>query len=224
PVRLWPPRENGPIGTGALLSRDRRNVCSSAAACPCTSWTLAKMASVCGTFLGTALGHLAQAEAQGIQLETDRLPTRELLLGVALALDQLPADLGGRQPAIQPGGLERRVGLAMVLGDGPDVVEQVGQVEFGRLAPPAGGGVPAGNAGAGCVLGLAHGVAAPTEAALGLALADRQVGDRTRHKAPPGSAGEGVSRFANERGHLRTQFHRAASLQEEAANVQMLEN
>ena len=78
----------------------------------------------------------------------------ELGVGVALALDQLAADLGGGQAAVQPGGLERRVGLAMVLGDGPDVVEQMGQVELRRLAAAAGGGVAAGDAGAGLALGL----------------------------------------------------------------------
>ena len=208
------------MATGALLSRERRSVCPSAAACSCTSLTLAKMASVCGTFLGPALGHLAQAEAQGVQLGPDRLPAGELRVGVALALDQLAADLGGGQAAVQPGGLERRVGLAMVLGDGPDVVEQMGQVELRRLAAAAGGGVAAGDAGAGFALHLAGGVAAPAEGALGLALAEGQLGQGAGHVAAAGGAGEGIGRVADERNHFGTQPHRDASLQREAVNVQ----
>jgi hypothetical protein len=113
--------------------------------------------------LGAALGHLAQPQAQGVQLGADGRGAGQLLVAVALALDQLAADLGGREAAVQAGGPECRVGLAVVLGDGADVIEKPGEAGLGRLAPAAGGGVQASDAGAGLALGLADGVAAPAE-------------------------------------------------------------
>jgi hypothetical protein len=53
------------------------------------------MASVSFTFLGTALDHGAQTEAQEVELGGDGLHGGQLLVGVAAALDQLLADLGG---------------------------------------------------------------------------------------------------------------------------------
>ena len=44
------------------------------------------MASVCGTFLGTALGHLAEAQAQGVELGPDGLAAGELLDSEAAVL------------------------------------------------------------------------------------------------------------------------------------------
>jgi hypothetical protein len=161
--------------------------------------------------LGAALGHLAQPQAQGVELGADGRGAGQLLVGVALPLDQLAADLGGREAAIQAGGPERRVGLAVVVGDGADVIEQPGQAGLGGLAPAAGRGVQASDAGAGLALGLTDGVAAPAEQALGLALAEGKplqgAGDEV---AAPG-AGERLSGFAEEGTHVGTQFHEAAS-------------
>ena len=52
PRRLLPPRENGPIRTGALASQERRRVSSERAAYRCTSVKFRKMASVSFTLFG----------------------------------------------------------------------------------------------------------------------------------------------------------------------------
>lgn len=54
-----------------------------------------------------------------------------------LNFDQLAAHVGGRKPAIPPRGLKDRVGPTVVLDDDQYVVEQVGQMDFGRLTSPA---------------------------------------------------------------------------------------
>jgi hypothetical protein len=108
----------------------------------------------------------------------------------------------------------------VLLDKSPNVVEQVGQMELGRLASPAGGGIVAGDAGAGFALGLAEGIAAPAEAALGLALAEAQLLHSARHVAATLSPAEGVGGLSNEPTHFGTQFHSAASWRQEADNVQ----
>jgi hypothetical protein len=160
--------------------------------------------------LGAALGHLAQAEAQGVALDADGLHAGQLRLGVALALDQLAADLGGGEPAIQPGSLQGGVGLAVVLSQGPDVLQEVGQVVLGGLAAAAAGG-GAGDAAALLMEGLADGVAAPAEEAVGLALAEAQVRHGAGDVAAALGADEGVRGPLDVLAHRRAQFHGSAS-------------
>ena len=89
------------------------------------------------------------------------------LVGVALGGDQLAADLGGTDAGEEPVGLELGVGLALAVGDGPDVVEQSGQVLLGGLAAAAVEGIDAGHAGAEFVHPLADRLPVPAEMGLG---------------------------------------------------------
>src|SRR5262249_6554243 len=74
------------------------------------------------------------------------------------------------------------------------------------------------------VLGLADGIAAPAEGALGLALAEAQFAEGPRDELTAAGAGEVVSGLSDQGTHVRTQFHDSASLQEEADNVQESED
>src|SRR5437763_16697268 len=62
-------------------------------------------------FLGATLDDGAQAEAQVVELLTDGLYGRQLLIRVSFAFDELLADFGCRQTTIQLGGLERGISL-----------------------------------------------------------------------------------------------------------------
>src|SRR6516162_4291920 len=126
-------------------------------------------------FLGPALDHGTEPEAQDVELGGDGLHRRQLLVGVAAALDQLLADLGGRQATIQAGGLEGGVGLKMVLDQAAQVIEEMGQSEFNRLAPAQAEGVGASQTRAEFVTGLAEGVAAPAEETSGFALPELEL-------------------------------------------------
>ena len=77
-------------------------------------------------FLGAALDDGAQSEAQEVEFVADGLDRGEVLVGVALALDELLADLGCRQAAIQPGGLEGGVGLEMVAHAIAEIRQEMG--------------------------------------------------------------------------------------------------
>src|SRR5205823_12518619 len=121
-------------------------------------------------FLGAALDDRAQTEAEEVELGGDGSHGGQLLVGVAAARDQLLADLGGRQATIQAGGLEGGVGLKMVLDETAQVIEQIGQSDFHRLAPAEAEGIGASQARAELVTGLAERVAAPAEETGGFAL------------------------------------------------------
>jgi len=117
--------------------------------------------------LGAALGHPGEAEAEEVELGVDGLLGGQLGVGVALLGDQPASDLGGTDPGEEASGLELRVGLAMGVGDGPDVVEESGQMLLGGLASSAMEGIDAGHAGAQLVHPLADGLPVPAEVGLG---------------------------------------------------------
>jgi hypothetical protein len=54
-------------------------------------------------------------KAEGVELGGDGLQAGQLLVGVALAVDKLAADLRSGQAAIQAGGPEGGIGLDVVL-------------------------------------------------------------------------------------------------------------
>jgi hypothetical protein len=143
------------------------------------------MASVSFTFLGPALGHGAQTETQDVELGGDGLHRRQLLVGVAAALDQRLADLGGRQATIQAGGPEGGVGLKMVLDQAAQVIQEMGQVELDRLAAAPAEGIGAGEAGAQLVAGLAERIPAAAEETGGLALPELELVEGVGHEAAP---------------------------------------
>jgi hypothetical protein len=123
----------------------------------------------------------------------------------------LAPDLGGTDPGEQPVGLEVGIGLAVGIGDVPDVVEQIRQAFLGPLAAPAGGGVGAGQAAIQFVGALADRLPAPAEMFLSPPLptpTDRP--DGLGHEQPSAGAFEflgGVDQDGNHLGwgrdHLR---------------------
>jgi hypothetical protein len=125
------------------------------------------MASVCGIFLGAALGHPAEPIAQVVQLGVDRLLGGPLLISIAPLLDQLTPDLGGTDPCEQAVGLEPGIGLAVAIGDVPDVVKQLRQAFLSPLAATAGGGIDAGHPAVQLMGALADRLPAPAEVLLG---------------------------------------------------------
>jgi hypothetical protein len=132
---------------------------------------------------------------------------RQLLVGIPLARDELLADFGRRQPAIQPGGLEGGVGLEVFGDEIAHMLEEVGQVEFAGLATAGGEVVEAGDAGVQLMQGLADGIVSPTQLALGLPLAQAEGLHRFGHVAPPLGSPEGISRFLQQSSHRFGQFH-----------------
>jgi hypothetical protein len=120
--------------------------------------------------LGAALGHPGEAVAEQVELGIDGLLGGQLGVGVALDGDQPAADLGGTDAGEEPVRLELGVGLALAVGDGPDVIEQSRQVLLGGLTTAAVEGIDAGHAGAEFVRALADRLPAPAEMHLGPAL------------------------------------------------------
>jgi len=162
--------------------------------------------------LGAALGHLGEAVAQEVELRVDRLLGGQLLVDVALGRDQLASDLGGTDPGEEPLGLELGVGLALAIGDGLDVVEQVGQVVLRGPAPPSCEGVEASQATVQLVHPLADGDPTPAEMSLGPPLSAWPQGfDRLGHEEPSPNAFEGLGRIDEDGDHLRGGPHLRSS-------------
>jgi len=162
--------------------------------------------------LGAALGHLGEAVAQEVELGVDRLLGGQLLVGVALRRDQLLADLGGTDASEEPLGLELGVGLALAIGDGLDVVEQVGQVVLHGPTPAGGEGIEASQAAVQLVPPLADGDPAPAEMFLGPALSAWPQGfDGLGHEDPSLMAFEGLGRIDEDGDHLRGGSHLRSS-------------
>lgn len=146
------------------------------------------MASVCGIFFWAALGHRGEPVAQVVELRIDRLLGGQLVVGVPLAVDQLATDLGGADAGEQPVGLELGVGLAVGVGDLPDVIPEAGQPLLGPLAATARRGIDAGHAAVQLVGPLADGAPSPAQVFLGPALpAPAHRPDGLGHEqSPPG--------------------------------------
>jgi hypothetical protein len=158
--------------------------------------------------LGATLGHLGEPEAQPVHLRVDGLLGGQLLVGVALDGDQLAADLGGTDPGEQAIGLELGVGLAVAVGDRPDVIEESGQVLLGGLATAAVEGIDAGHAGAEFVRPLADRLPAPAEIHLGPTLPTPTHGlDRLGHEDSLLAALEGLGGIDEDGDHLRVGSH-----------------
>jgi len=129
-----------------------------------------------------------------MDLATDGLGTGQLLLGVALLQDQLFPDRCGGQPRVQPSRLERRVSLALVIHEGFDVGEQLGEVLFGAFAPTQAKGIYAADAGGKFAHPLADGHPVPPQFALGLPLPMRaEPTDRSCQEEAPTRTAQRVS-------------------------------
>lgn len=136
-------------------------------------------------FLGAALGHLGQSEPQQVELSVDGLLGGELLVGVPLGGDQLASDLGGTDAGEESPGLELGIGLALAIGDGPDVVEQSGQMLLGGLTAAEREGIDASHAATEFVQGLSDRPPVPPEMGLGPELPSSPHGlDRLGHEGP----------------------------------------
>jgi hypothetical protein len=123
----------------------------------------------------------------------------------------LLADLGGRQAAIQPGGLEGGIGLEIVLNQIAEILKEMGQVELGRLTTASREVVRTGDAGVQLMLRLANRIPSPTQFAFGLPLAQAKRLDRFRDESPALSTVERLCRSLQQDTHRRGQFHLATS-------------
>ena len=141
-------------------------------------------------------------------------------VGIALAVDQLLADLRGGHPAIQACGLEGRVGLEVVVDEVADVVQEVGQVDLDGLASPGGEVVEAGDAGVEFMQSLAHGIACPAQVDGRLPLTEVEGLDRLGHEPSASGTVEGIRGLHQPRTHRRTQSHSATSCVREVGIVQ----
>ena len=172
------------------------------------------MAFVWGIFFWQALADLAKMVAQVIEFAGDGLQAGELIVGVALAGDELSADFRGGQTAIQAGGAESRVGLDVVLDKIADIVEQAGEMELDRLASATGGGILASDPGTAFLQGLAKGIASPAEQEEGLALPQTKCGHGVGHVTAAGwPPGKTVSGTTNQVSYFRSKFHDITSCQ-----------
>jgi hypothetical protein len=169
------------------------------------------MASVSGTFLGAALGHLAQVETPGVQLGRDGLDGGQLRVSVTFGSDQLPADFGSGQPAVAARALEGRVGLTMLLDDGLDVDAELRQMDLGALTAAGGKGIQTGDARAEFVQALAERIAGPAQQLLGLALAQAEAIHGLGHEAAACSAVQGGRGVDQQRPQSFGEFHRLTS-------------
>jgi len=159
-------------------------------------------------FLGAALRHLGEAVAQEVELGVDRLLGGQLGVGVAPGGDQLAADLGGADAGEEPPGLELGVGLALAVGDGPNVVQEAGQVLLGGFAAAAMEGVDAGHAGAQLVHPLADRLPVPAEMGLGPDLsASPHRADGLGHEEPSPAPLEGLGGVDQDGDHLGGRPH-----------------
>src|SRR3954452_895744 len=95
PRRLLPPRENGPMMTGPWRRRTGGGSPPSGPHGGGPRSRSERSHRSPSLFLGSALDDGAQAETQDVELGGDGLYGRQLLVGVAAALDQLLAALGG---------------------------------------------------------------------------------------------------------------------------------
>jgi hypothetical protein len=162
--------------------------------------------------LGAALGHPGEPEAQEVELGVDRLLGGQLGVGVAHLGDQSASDLGGADPGEEPPGLELRVGLAVGVGDGADVVEEPGEVLLGGLAASAVEGIDAGHAGAKLVHPLADRLPVPAEVGLGPDLAASAHGtDGLGHEEPSLAPLEGLGGVDEDGDHLGGGSHLRSS-------------
>jgi hypothetical protein len=119
-----------------------------------------------------------------IQLGRDGPLGRQFAVGVALLDHELAPDFGRGQPSIQAVGAELRVGLALAIDNGGDIVEQVGEVLLGTLAAAQGHGIQTGEALVEFAPSCAEGLAVPAEFAFRAPLATAaQLLDGARHKA-----------------------------------------
>jgi hypothetical protein len=156
--------------------------------------------------LGATLDHGAEAETQEIEFDTDGLYGGQLLICIAFSFDELRADRGRREAAIQPCGLEGGVGLEMISDQIAEILNEMGQVDLGGLAAPSGEVVPTRDAGVPFMLRLANGITRPTQLPFGLPLAQAEGFDRFRHETPAPGTVERLCRFLQQGTHSRRQI------------------
>ena len=102
--------------------------------------------------------------------------------------------------------------MKLVVDDGLDVLQEVRQVLFGRLATTAAKGVLAGDARAAFMECLADGIPSPAEELLSLTLSQAQGGDGVGNIPTSACADRQVSSSANDQiTHFRGKIHTKTS-------------
>lgn len=97
------------------------------------------MAAVSGNFFSAYCSPLCADETQLIQFCTHGAAAWHIGFGVPLLLDQLAADRGGTQPAVEALCLIARIKLTLGFDDLPVVLLLMRPVFFGSFPAPAGG-------------------------------------------------------------------------------------
>ena len=98
--------------------------------------------------------------------------------------------------------------LTLAIDDVSEVIEQMGQVDFGSLAPASRKGIETDEATVEFVHAFSNGDAVPAQFAFGLALAaGAELFDSAGHEKPSGAAFERRGRFDKERFKRIGQFH-----------------
>ena len=162
--------------------------------------------------MGLRLGDLRGVVAQRVELASDRLHRRQLVVGVALLRDQLVADLGGGQPCVQAVRAELRIDLALPINDSGEVGQQVGQVVLRPLAPAQREGVDDGKPARQLAGAFADRRTAPPQRALGAPLPTRpQFLDGPRHEDAAGTPLERLGRLDEQHLERVREFHPAPS-------------
>jgi len=151
--------------------------------------------------LGATLDHGAEAETQEIELNPDGLHGWQFLIFISFSFDELLADLGRREAAIQPGGLEGGVGLELVADQIAEILNEMGQVELGGLATPSREVVATGESGVPLMLRLTKGITRPPQLPFGLPLAQAEGLDRFGQEPPAPGPVERLCRFLQQETH-----------------------
>lgn len=168
------------------------------------------MASVSGIFFfRLALLDRAQLVTKGVEFDADGVLAGQLLVRVALLLDELGSDFGGTQSGVEALRLERRVGLALPVNEHLDVFQEMGQVVLGGFTTARGDVIFYRLAGFEFAEAFADRGAIPTEFALGSALSAIAEGfDDLGHKQASVTAFEFLGGVDAEGLELVGQVHR----------------
>jgi len=122
-----------------------------------------------------------------IELDTNRLFARQLVVAVLVLFNQLSPYFSRAQTSIETSGLKSRVSLAVLIYDGFDVVQQVWQMLFCSFAPTISKAINMAKTAFQLLLSFADGIATPIQFCFCLALAPftQSVYD-TSHEYPAG--------------------------------------
>ena len=159
-------------------------------------------------FLRLAFGDFFGEVAHLVEFGGHGLWGGQLRVLVAFLGHELTTPFSGTQAGVQALGAEVGIVLTLAIDDVSEVIEQMGQVDFGSLAPASRKGIETDEATVEFVHAFSNGDAVPAQFAFGLALAaGAELFDSAGHEEPSGAAFERRGRFDKERFKRIGQFH-----------------